>query len=286
MLLLMALKQLKKDELPSGSKVLVFGSMDRLGQLVVRALDKDGRFKIAVQVPKGTDTKTNLKFAVDGLEMGFPEKTEICYGELPGDANAIIVAVEDQNLATNVEILKSVLSLGLPLKRLVLLSRLGVDGRDDWRAKLNPFLKLDKWHAVEETVKEFADTYGFDYTVLRAGPLKGGPFYDTNKDFEQALQDRIFDAEVSGLLLRQGDQTDADTGRDILAQALVECAWRSDAANKVLSLTSCKLFNPEGVKCGENNWLGLPKDRKGRSRQVLTPDRAGWDEAFNKALRK
>jgi hypothetical protein len=61
------------------------------GMSPLLTLNDSGR----LQVPKGTDTKTSLKFAVDGLEMGFPEKTEICYGELPGDANAIIVAVED-----------------------------------------------------------------------------------------------------------------------------------------------------------------------------------------------
>ena len=46
------------------------------------------------------DTKKNLQFAIDGLEMGFPNRTQICYGELPGDANALIVAVEDVSFAS------------------------------------------------------------------------------------------------------------------------------------------------------------------------------------------
>eukprot|EP00961_Rhodomonas_salina_P302724 3940949-Rhodomonas_salina.1 len=30
----------------------------------------------------------------------------------------------------------------------------------------------------------------------------GGPFYDTNRDFSQALEDRIFDAEAKGCVLK------------------------------------------------------------------------------------
>ncbi len=72
--------------------------MDRLGQLVVRTIEQDSRFKEAVQVsptaagaktsqavnprimtqvPKGMDTKKGLNYVVDGLEMGFPDATQV-----------------------------------------------------------------------------------------------------------------------------------------------------------------------------------------------------------------
>ena len=35
-----------------------------------------------VQVPKGMDTKKGLNYAVDGLEMGFPEATQVCQNHL------------------------------------------------------------------------------------------------------------------------------------------------------------------------------------------------------------
>ena len=187
---------------------------------------------------------------------------------------------------TDPETMKNVLALGIPFKRFILLSKIGVDEREnDWKLKLNPFLQLDKWAALEQTLKECAEIYNFDYTILRVGNLKGGPFYDTNKDFEQALNDRIFDAEEArGISLKRRDQNSADTGRDVVAQCLVQCLTRADTANKILSLVSCKTFREDGVGCSENNFLQLPPAMKNRERRVFTPSRQEWNEAFKKAL--
>ena len=77
---------------------------------------------------------------------------------------------------------EQVLSLGLPLKKFVVLSAIGVDRReDDLMLKLNPFSKLDKWAQLENTLKECADLYNFDYTILRVGTLRGGPFFDSDR---------------------------------------------------------------------------------------------------------
>jgi len=66
--------------------------------------------------------------------------------------------------------------------------------------------------------------------------MQGGPYYDTNIDFQTALEERIFDADVKGAVLKQGDQPNGKTGRDVAAQCLIECLRQPDAANKVFSL--------------------------------------------------
>jgi hypothetical protein len=57
---------------------------------------------------------------------------------------------------------------------------------------------------------------------------------DADRDFQAALEGRILDAEAKGVVLKQGDQPTADSGRDVVAQALIECLRQPDATNQVL----------------------------------------------------
>ena len=146
MMVMMALEKRKSSALPETSKVMVFGALDRLGQLVVRHLAQDGAYRPAIQVNR--DYRDFMRFTVDGVaeeaEKYFPKTTQISIEEIPADASAGILCVES---ATDPDTLKQILSLGLPLKKFVVLSKIGVDSRDsDWTLKLRaPFLKLDKY---------------------------------------------------------------------------------------------------------------------------------------------
>ncbi|MGB1594800.1 MAG: hypothetical protein ACPIOQ_18725 [Promethearchaeia archaeon] len=178
---MMALEKRASSALPAQSKVIVFGALDRLGQLVVRHMVKDGTYKPALQV--NADYTAKMSFLADGVEEEpdkfFPRGTSINIEEIPGDCTAGILCVEKDS---DPDTLKQVLSLGLPLKKFVLLSRIGVDEREsDWKLKMNPFLKLDRWAQIETTLKECADLYNFDYTIVRVGGLQGGPYFDTNR---------------------------------------------------------------------------------------------------------
>jgi len=281
MMMLLALQQRQKQALPEGSKVIVFGALDRLGQLVVRMLAANGRYKPAIQTSKGYEAQ--MKFSVDGVDPGFPPEAQVAFEEIPADVSAAILCVEQ---ATDAETLKAVLSLGLPLKKFVLLSKVGVDSREtDWKLKLNPFLKLPLWAALEETLKESAELSGFDYSIVRVGELSGGPFFDSNRDFAQALEDRIYDSEAQGCLLKEGDLPEGGKiTRDVAAQALVECLARPDATNKVMSIKCVKEKVDGAVKCDETNFLQLPRNRDGRDRVVYTPSSAQWAAAFAAAF--
>jgi len=280
MMMLIALQQREKMALPEGSKVIVFGALDRLGQIVVRMLAANGRYKPAIQTSEGY--LDQMRMTVDGVEPGFPPEAQVAIEEIPADVSAAILCLEK---VSDVETLKVVLGLGLPLKKFVLLSKIGVDSREnDWKLKLNPFLKLDEWAALEDTLKETADLSGFDYSIVRVGDLSGGPFYDTNRDFSQALEDRIFDAEAKGCVLKSGDQDSGKVTRDAVAQLLVECLARPDAANKVMSLRSVKEKTEGAVLCDEQNYLGLPPARKNRARNVFTPSKDQWAKAFANAF--
>lgn len=94
------------------------------------------------------------------------------YNRLPGDVKAAILCVEG---ATDVDKLKAVLGAGMGIQRFILVTRGGTELREtDWKLKLNPFLQLDKWNLLEETLKEYAETADWDYTIIRAGSLRVG----------------------------------------------------------------------------------------------------------------
>eukprot|EP00961_Rhodomonas_salina_P107376 1445749-Rhodomonas_salina.4 len=66
MMMLIALQQREKMALPEGSKVIVFGALDRLGQIVVRMLAANGRYKPAIQTSEGY--LDQMRMTVDGVE--------------------------------------------------------------------------------------------------------------------------------------------------------------------------------------------------------------------------
>lgn len=76
--------------------------------------------------------------------------------------------------------------------------------------------------------------------------VQGGPFFNTNRQFDEALEDRIFDCEMEGMLLKAEDQN-GDTGRDLLASILVELLSRPEGANKMFSVVS--VLSPFASAC-------------------------------------
>jgi len=279
LMLVMALQAQKKAALAPGSNVIVFGALDRLGQVVVRSITKDKRYVASVQTYEGFEK--DMTWKIDNSETAFPEEAKIVYQRLPTDVKAAVLCVEG---ATDIDKLKGVLSAGMGIQRFILVSRGGIDLREsDWKLKMNPFLQLDRWQLLEETVKEYAETADWDYTIIRTGTLRGGPFFNTNRMFDKALEDRIFDAEMQGAVVKAGDQ-DGQTGRDVVGQCVVECLARPETANKVLSITSHKIFREDGVKCSVVNGLDVSSDKGERGRQVYTPNKEEWDRAFEAAF--
>jgi hypothetical protein len=146
---------------------MVFGALDRLGQLVVRHMVKDGSYKPAIQVNR--EYRDYMRFTADGVteeeNKWFPKGTQISIEEIPADTTAGILCVEKDS---DPDTLKQILSLGLPLKKFVLVSKIGVDAREtDWTLKLNPLLNLARWAQIENTLK----VYIFIYIGVR-GPVQ------------------------------------------------------------------------------------------------------------------
>lgn len=167
MMVMMALQTRAKSALPANSKVMVFGALDRLGQLVVRHMVKDGSYKPAIQVNR--EYRDYMRFTADGVteeeNKWFPKGTQISIEEIPADTTAGILCVEKDS---DPDTLKQILSLGLPLKKFVLVSKIGVDAREtDWTLKLNPLLNLARWAQIENTLK----VYIFIYIGVR-GPVQ------------------------------------------------------------------------------------------------------------------
>lgn len=80
---------------------------------------------------------------------------------------------------------------GPDLKRVVMLSSLGVNRRSDMMLKLRQMhTNLDERHAAEEALIEEAAKLDIAYTIIRTGRLRGGggemglgyQFYDQNKN--------------------------------------------------------------------------------------------------------
>lgn len=100
---------------------------------------------------------------------------QVLYNRIPSDVKAAILCVEQ---ATDVDKLKGVLSANLGLQRFIMVSKGGIDLREkDWKLKYNPFMQLDKWNLLEETLKEYAETTDCDYTIVRAGNLRVGGIF-------------------------------------------------------------------------------------------------------------
>ena len=54
---------------------------------------------------------------------------------------------------------------------MVYLSRAGVDRRDNFMIKMNPFLKIDQWYAAEQAVTNWCSSNNVECSVIRTGAL-------------------------------------------------------------------------------------------------------------------
>lgn len=256
--------------LKGGEKVAVLGVLERIGICAAKDLTKSS-FKAVTQVPKGfIAAKPKIKWNLDGLPAGLPEGLQLHEESLPLDVQGCILASEGPAEPAEIEYILS----NMPsLKKVVFLSVTGVDRREELFIKFNPFLSIGKWYAAEQAIRKVAAERGIEYTIVRAGKLDGGPFYNSNREFQSALEGVIFDRQSQAFEVSVDDKLDGSTGRDILGCALVE-VLRRDVEQ--ISIVSRK----EGaLRASVLNHMDCSVVGKG-PRVVYTPSPAEWDAAF------
>lgn len=59
--------------------------------------------------------------------------------------------------------------------------------------------------AAENAVRVVAQNLGLECTIVRAGGLKGGPFYQSNPEFQGALEDNLFDMQGQVIHMSSGE---------------------------------------------------------------------------------
>ncbi len=123
---------------------------------------------------------------------------------------------------------------------------------------------IKQFRGVEDLIKKRAKEIGFDYTIARAGTLKGGacgevdgedycPQFLASKYYEVTKKDIVtwqflFDCQSRGVVLEKGDvlpgpgnkavftasapePSVGDTSRGGIAGAMIECIARENSAN-------------------------------------------------------
>jgi nucleoside-diphosphate-sugar epimerase len=93
--------------------------------------------------------------------------------------------------------------------------------------------------------RSLASTQGFDYVILRPGRLVGGPW--TNTDVSALL--RTEEGSRKRVVVQRGDEQSGDAARPSVAELVVRCLDRPEAANKDLSLV-----NQEGAALTSEDW--------------------------------
>ena len=199
-----------------------------------------------------------------------PQGTLLVTDKMPAVAGAVLCPEEP---VTGPECVGALQGLD-GLSKVVLISRVGVDRRENFMIKMNPFLKIDKWHDSEEAVKAFCVENGLDLTIVRTGALAGGAFFETQPEFQTALEDSLFDMENQAMKMSAVDSIDGKTTRDLAATAVTQALKRDVPVFSVVSAKSAPL------KCGVCNHMQLPAARGNRERKCFTPSAAEWDAAF------
>ncbi|EKX36007.1 hypothetical protein GUITHDRAFT_155334 [Guillardia theta CCMP2712] len=254
-----------------GSRVAVVPAYERTGICVTKVL-VDNSFKPVVQVPPGFTDKSPLRWPIDGFPNHVPEGVQLVNDQLPV-VKGLVIATEDP---ADSQQLRYFLGGIQGLEKVVMMSRVGVDRKDELLFKFNPFLKIGKWYEIEETLKQCAAEQGFDYTIVRTGQLQGGPFYNSNREFQSALEGNLFDFEHQSFQVSLTDRIDGSTSRDLASTALFEALQRDV---KTFSIISKK----EGfVPCSVKNHMQCPAANT-KSRTVYTPSPSEWEQAFSQA---
>ena len=230
----------------------------------------DAGFRPVCRVPAGFSENSPTKWSLDGMPKTLPQGTLLVTDKMPAVAGAVLCPEEP---VTGPECVGALQGLE-GLSKVVLISRVGVDRRENFMIKMNPFLKIDKWHDSEEAVKAFCVENGLDLTIVRTGALAGGAFFETQPEFQTALEDSLFDMENQAMKMSAVDSIDGKTTRDLAATAVTQALKRDVPVFSVVSAKSAPL------KCGVCNHMKLPAARGNRERKCFTPSAAEWDAAF------
>lgn len=257
--------------LQGNEKVVVYAGFERIALTLLKSLG-DAGFRPVCPVPAGFTKDSQVKWCIDGLPPTLPPNVELAPGRdgVPAVAGCVLASeapVSGQECVGALNLLQGV-------SKVVFLSRVGVERRGNLMIKLNPFLKVDTWYEAEEAVKAWCLQNSVELTILRTGRLEGGPFYQCQPEFQQALEGSLFDLEHKAMKVSCADTFDGSTSRDLVSVGVVQ-ALRRDVP--VFSLVSAK----DGpLSCSVKNHMNLPPAQT-KERTVWTPTDAEWDAAFS-----
>ncbi|KAJ1481651.1 hypothetical protein T484DRAFT_2712081 [Baffinella frigidus] len=253
-------------------KVVVYGAFDRTGTCLLRTMEK-GPFKALVEVsPEFDNSIAKIKYPIDGQGSKSLPPSATFVSELPS-VDGCVVASEIPVAGDQMTVLiKSLVGI----KKIVYLSRVGVERRDEFMRKINPFNKLEEWYAAEEATKAAAEAAGIECTIVRTGDLIGGPFYDTTGDLQMALEGVLFDSDNKCMQVSYSDTLDGKTSRDLTATALMQALMVDAPLVHVVSKKETPLT------CSVTNHMGIPAT-VARERRVFTPTADEWAAAFSQA---
>lgn len=140
-------------------------------------------------------------------------------------------------------------SKNIQRKRVVLLSSIGVQRRTDMPFPiLNACGVLDAKAVAEESVKNGAEEFGYNYSIIRPGQLFGGP-YDNNYYLGTLFQlDK--DAATQDVEVGKGDTLLGDTLRSTLAEVTAQICETDTALNMDFAVVNVKGDVPsvEGIQ--------------------------------------
>ena len=254
-------------------KVVVYGAFDRTGTCLLRTMEK-GPFKAFVEVsPEFDNSVARLPYPIDGQGSKSLPPSATYVVQLPSGVDGAVVASE---IPVKGDEMTNLIGGLAGIKKIVYLSKVGVERRGEFMRKMNPFGKLEEWYSAEEATKAAAAAAGIECTIVRTGDLIGGPFYDTTGDLQMALEGVLFDSDNKCMAVSYSDTIDGKTSRDLTATALVQ-AFMVDAP--LVHVVSAK----QGpLTCSVKNHMDIPAT-VARERRVYTPTPDEWAAAFELA---
>jgi len=259
-----------KMALTGTEKVVVYGGFERIAVTIMKTLADSG-FRAVCPVPKGFTSQSKIKWGIDGLPQTIPVNVLLSDDGVPVVEGCVLASEEPVTGEECVGALQNLLAGGL--SKVVFLSKVGVDRRDNFMIKMNPFLKIDTWYKAEEAVKKWCAENSVECTILRTGKLEGGPFFQTQREFQSALEASLFDVENKAMKVSTVDNVDGMTSRDLVATAVRQALIRDVPVFSVVSAKTgpltCSVLNHMDLSAANS------KDRK-----VYTPSPEEWDAAF------
>ena len=213
--------------------------------LVNRAMRDNPMFRPYVHCKSAKDIEQRKKGKWGGI-ITFLDDASV----FPDDAGALILADENGYSVSDIEKYLSVVPENI--KKIVLLSRIGVERQnDDMVFKIMHTLdKLDEKNKAEKVFKTLCDEKGIDYTIVRTGKLRGGggeiglggEYYSLPMTpLEDRLGGESWDKENRGFtLVFEEDILEGSTSRILVAESMSKAVNSEMVSNRCVSLISEK----------------------------------------------